>query len=114
MLENEYLEMANHAKMTIDKKDKIIEFLKNKMNVVEYKLRKMEYKVSNMTYLTKYKKGYDDDSGFDFYAECMLNTLKECYDLVDVARDELQTDEDEEQVILMLNLADESDSADSV
>ena len=113
MLENEYLEMANHAKEKIDEKDKIIEFLKNKMNVVENRLRQMEYKISNMTYLTKYKKGYDEDNGFDFYAECILNTLKECYEIVDVSRDELVTDDDEEQVIMMLTIADDSDDLSS-
>ena len=113
MLENEYLEMANHAKEKIDEKDKIIEFLKNKMNVVENRLRQMEYKISNMTYLTKYKKGYDEDNGFDFFAECILNTLKECYEIVDVSRDELQTDDDEEQVIMMLTIADDSDDLSS-
>jgi DNA recombination-dependent growth factor C len=109
MLENDYLEMANHAKAKIDEKDKIIEFLKNKMDVVENRLRKMEYKISNMTYLTTYKKGFDEDTGFDFYAECLLNTLKECYEIVDVSRDELQTDEDDEQIVLMLTIADDSD-----
>ena len=110
MLENDYLEMANHAKEKIDEKDRVIEFLKHKMDTVENKLRIMEYKMSNMTYLTKYKKGFDEDNtGFSFYAECILGTLKECYDIVDVARDELQYD-DEEQIVLLLNIADESDS----
>ena len=111
MLENEYLEMANHAKEKIDEKDRVIEFLKHKMDTVENKLRKMEYKLSNMSYLTKYKKGVDEeeDTGFSFYASCILATLQECYEIVDVARDELQYD-DEEQIVLLLNIADGSDS----
>lgn len=118
MLENEYLEMANHAKNKIDEKDKIIEYLKNKMNVVENKLRIMEYKISNMTYLTKYKKGYDkenvNDNGFDFYSDCILDTLRECYEIVDIARDELQTDDEEEQILMLLNLDSDSDLSGSV
>ena len=71
----------------------------------------MEYKLSNMSYLTKYKKGVDEeeDTGFSFYASCILATLQECYEIVDVARDELQYD-DEEQIVLLLNIADGSDS----
>lgn len=113
MLENDYLQMANHAKEMIDEKDKIIEFLKNKMDNIEDNLRSMEYKISNMTYLTKYKKKADEDNGFDFYADCILGSLKECYEIVDVARQELQTDEDDDHIIMMLNIADESDSSSS-
>lgn len=98
--EQELLNMAEECKEVVAKKDKIIEFLKDKMSVVEDHLREMEYKISQMQYLTEYKqKGRDIDKIF-------FNTISKDFQkllkLVDRGRRQLQDDSDEEEIFAVL------------
>ena len=98
--EQELLNMAEECKEVVEKKDKMIQFLKDKMNVVEDQLRQMEYKLSQIKYLTEYK---IKQRGTD---KIYLNTVSTDLDVlignVDRGRRQLQDDSDDEEVILML------------
>ena len=98
--EQELLNMAEECKEVVEKKDKMIQFLKDKMNVVEDQLRQMEYKLSQIKYLTEYK---IKQRGTD---KIYLNTVSTDLDIlignVDRGRRQLQDDSDDEEVILML------------
>ena len=98
--EQELLNLAEECKEVVEKKDRIISYLKDKMSGVEDQLREMEYKLSQIKYLTEYKtkqKGTDK-----IYLNTIKDDIESLLGLVDRGRTQLQDDSDEEEVILML------------
>jgi hypothetical protein len=98
--EQEMLNLAEECKEVVEKKDRMISYLKDKMSGVEDQLREMEYKLSQIKYLTEYKtkqKGTDK-----IYLNTIKDDIERLLGLVDRGRTQLQDDSDDEEVILML------------
>ena len=55
LTEQNYLQMAEQFKEVVEDKDKIIEFLKSKLNNLDNDLRKLEYRIVSMKHLIEYE-----------------------------------------------------------
>jgi hypothetical protein len=105
--ENEYLEMANHCKELLERKDKVIAVYKHRLNEIEGELRVMNYMLTGINYLIEYKQAREKE-------ECKKNIDKTFYELlkrdhkkllhfIETLRDMSElTEEDEEIAILTL------------
>jgi len=102
--ENEYLEMANHAKQLIEKKEKIIKVYVSRLDDVEGELRELQYMVSNMGYLLEYKmKQYNRGRDQIFYS--MLDkAYKSMYKIINDSRDMCDVDDNDIEVAISFEL----------
>lgn len=98
--EQELLNMAEECKEVVAKKDKIIQYLRDKASEVEDQLREMEYKLSQIQYLTEYKSKVKDMD--KVYINTVAKDVTKLLKIVDKGRRRLQDDSDEEEVIVML------------
>ena len=108
MTDNQYLEMANHAKELIDNKEKIISFLKSKLDDVDSDLRNIEYRVKQMEHLINYQnsisKNKEIKNLIGFLEKDLIYILK----VSDSARINCQEEIDEELILIL-----DTDSVDS-
>jgi len=102
--ENEYLEMANHAKQLIEKKEKIIKVYEDRLDDVNGELRELQYMVSNLGYLLEYKmKQYYKGRDQIFYT--MLDkSFKSMYKIINGGRDMCDVDDNDIEVAINFEL----------
>tara|TARA_S200002703_G_scaffold156199_2_gene161371 strand:- start:548 stop:871 length:324 start_codon:yes stop_codon:yes gene_type:complete len=101
--DNQYLEMANHAKQLIEKKEKMIEFLKSKINDFDDDLRKIEYKIKAMEHLIIFEKSQTKNKECKNLMNYLEKDIKYIYEKTDTLRREAQ-DEVDEELIFMIEL----------
>ena len=101
--DNQYLEMANHAKQLIEKKEKMIEFLKSKINDFDDDLRKIEYKIKSMEHLIIFEKSQTKNKECKNLMNYLEKDIKYIYEKTDTLRREAQ-DEVDEELIFMIEL----------
>ena len=99
--EQNYLEMAEQFKEVVEDKDKIIEFLKSKINNFDGDLRKLEYRIIAMKHLLEFEKSKDKKSNdlFNFLSK----DLDFLYKYVDSLRTEAQEEIDDELILIIEN-----------
>jgi len=101
--EGEYLEMANHCKEIVEKKDMVINFYKSRLNDCDQELRCIAYLLSNMAYLIDYKsqtKDFKDKAFFDIIKRDHIK-LKH---YVDTLRDMIDISEEDEEIGILVNI----------
>tara|TARA_R110000772_G_scaffold268566_1_gene396254 strand:+ start:1898 stop:2227 length:330 start_codon:yes stop_codon:yes gene_type:complete len=104
--EQAYINMANDCKEIVDKKDRYIEHLKDRMSDSEDRLRLLEYSISNLLYLTNYKsKTIPKEHQFFITIDHTLACMKEA---VDFCRENLQ-DEDEDDIINIIEIIEQDE-----
>lgn len=106
--DGEYLEMANHAKELIDRKEKVIRFLKAKILDIDQNIRKVEYKVKQMEHLITYEKSVSKNKECKQLLTYLEKDLKYIYNVTDTTRINCQEDVEEELILIL-----ETDSIDS-
>ncbi len=104
--ENEYLEMANHCKELIEKKDQIINLYKSRLSDIDSELRCMAYLISNMLYLGKYKITKDKETckknTDNTFFQTMKDDMLKLEHYVDNLRDMTEIDSDDEELAVLL------------
>ena len=106
LTDNQYLEMANHAKQVIDKKEKVIEFLKSKISDIEDHLRDVEYKTKQMQHLIQYEKTASKNKDCKSLLTYLEKDVNFIYNIIDEQRINCQEDV-EEDIILILESINE-------
>lgn len=104
MTEQNYLEMAEEFKEVVEDKDKIIEFLKSKINNFDRDLRKLEYRIIAMKHLLEFEKSKAKakSASNDLFNFLMLD-LDFLYKYVDSLRTEAQEEIDDELILIIEN-----------
>ena len=103
--ENDYLEMASHAKQLIERKERIIYIYKTRLDDIDSELRSMAYLISNLQYLMEYKCKSDIDNCKKNIDKSFNSTFK--YDLcklknfVDTLRDMSELTSDDEEIAIL-------------
>tara|TARA_R100000734_G_C3247468_1_gene50129 strand:- start:68 stop:400 length:333 start_codon:yes stop_codon:yes gene_type:complete len=100
LTDNQYLEMANHAKQVIDRKEKVIEFLKSKISDIEDHLREVEYKTKQMEHLIEYEKSVSKNKEFKSLLTYLEKDVKFIYNIIDEQRVSCQEDVEEEIILI--------------
>ncbi len=98
--ENEYLQMANHAKELLEMKDKIILIHKDRLDDVDTELRKICYLISGMGYLLEYKMKQNEPKKDMTFYEMLDKSLKCIKSTTDHARNMTDIDETDQEVAL--------------
>ena len=111
MTDNQYLEMANHAKELIDNKEKIISFLKSKLDDVDSDLRNIEYRVKQMEHIINYQNSISKNKEIKNLIAFLEKDLKYILKVSDSARINCQEEIDEELILILDSV--EIDSEDS-
>jgi len=101
MTDNQYLEMANHAKKIIENKEKMIEFLKSKIEDFDDDLRKIEYKIKAMEHLIIFERLQSKNKDCKNLLTYLEKDLKYIYEKTDSLRREVQEEVDEELVLMI-------------
>lgn len=107
--ENDYLELAEHCKQVVERKEQIISLYKSRLSDIDDELRCMNYLISNMLYLGKYKIAKDKETckkntDSTFY-QTMKDDMLKLEHYVDNLRDMTEIDsEDEELAVLLVNM----------
>lgn len=101
MSDQQFLEMADHCKQLIEKKETIIAFYKDRIDDIEIELRKMEYKVKAMEHLLRYKENEAIRQDKKIYSYLLQDT-DFLYKIIDKSRCLCNVDEEDEEIILML------------
>jgi len=99
--DGQYLEMANHAKEVIDRKEKVIRFLKSKILDIDEHLRKVEYKVKQMEHLITYEKSVIKNKECKQLLTYLEKDLKYIYGVTDTTRINCQEDVEEELILII-------------
>ena len=111
MTDNQYLEMANHAKELIDNKEKIISFLKSKLYDLDSDLRNIEYRVKQMEHIINYQNSISKNKEIKNLIAFLEKDLKYILKVSDSARINCQEEIDEELILILDSV--EIDSEDS-
>lgn len=98
--ENQYLEMANHAKELVDMKDKIIRIHKDRLDEIDEELRKIGYIVSQMGYLVEYKMKQNETKKDLTFFNMTDKALKGIKTIVENTRNMTEIDEIDQEVAL--------------
>ena len=98
--ENQYLEMANHAKELVDMKDKIIRIHKDRLDEIDDELRKIGYIISQMGYLVEYKMKQNETKKDMTFFQMTDKGLKSIKNIVENTRGMTELDEVDQEVAL--------------
>lgn len=100
--EQQYLEMADHCKNIVEKKDAEIKHLKDIMSEAEDDIRKIEYELYGINYLVNYKISQRERGADSNLYEALQTSIKKIQQWIDNSRAMLSTDLDDEDIILIL------------
>jgi hypothetical protein len=101
--EQDYLEMADHCKEVVAKKDKEIEYYKECMEEGEDALRNIEYSLKKIEFLLEYKKKSKDTD--KHFVDLLFKEIRDMLRNSDRGRERLQCELDEEVLLFLENLS---------
>jgi hypothetical protein len=100
--EQNYLELAEHAKQKVAEKEKIIEWLKYRLtNEVDDKFRICEYKIKQMKYLIEYKSNQIDKNKDITFLKMLNDAIDLLINHIDDGRHFAQQLEEEQEDIIL-------------